>query len=151
MGEGGGGRDSEGGGGEWYHNFCLLAASSALNFFPMLEYVPGDLFKMKAALKNVSTIHQFLWEEVRAHMATYSEEDCGDFIHAYIRQMKHRQEQGTPTTVTGLNVRIRLTCLSECLTFCPCILHAVEYCKLDTYFFELFRCVRLNSQHAPMH
>ena len=91
----------------------------------MLEHVPGDMFKAKSVLKNVSTIHQFLWEEARAHMDTYSEEDCGDFIDAYIRQMKRHQEQGTPTTVTGLNVHSRLTCLSVYLSVClsVCLKH----------------------------
>ncbi|XP_076441103.1 cytochrome P450 2J5-like [Babylonia areolata] len=80
----------------------LIGNSAPLNFFPFLQYLPGDLFHVKRVAENTLTIQKFIREQVQQHTENYhASAEPRDFIHAYLRQVYKRQEQGD--TVTSLD------------------------------------------------
>ncbi|KAK7500084.1 hypothetical protein BaRGS_00008631 [Batillaria attramentaria] len=86
-------------------NIKIIGANAVINFFPWLEYLPGDLFKLKLALANVALVeNQLSHPQIKAHVDTYSDGDAKDFIHAYIREIRKREESGQPTTIDEENL-----------------------------------------------
>lgn len=73
-----------------------------LNFFPFLQYVPGDPFKMKRVLSNVASVEKTLTRpQLEKHRNEYVEGDAPDFIHAYLREIRKHETCGQPTTIDG--------------------------------------------------
>ena len=83
--------------------FGTGVGSALVNFLSYLEYLPGDLFKVKKVLSNVKLVKDmFLQPQIDRHQATYREgEEATDYIYAYLREMKKQQLRGTDTTLNG--------------------------------------------------
>nr|KAG5708847.1 hypothetical protein BaRGS_009256 [Batillaria attramentaria] len=70
-----------------------VGASMVVNFMPWLEYLPGDLFKLKRTLANVDFIENNLIHPVlKEHIDNHTEGNASDFVHAYIREIRKREE-----------------------------------------------------------
>ena len=79
-----------------------VAATAALIFFPFLSRLPGDWFNGKAVLSNVRVIEDtFIRPQIESHLKTFSKDTVTDYIHAYIRQMTKRREDGKDTSLDG--------------------------------------------------
>ncbi|KAK7500080.1 hypothetical protein BaRGS_00008627 [Batillaria attramentaria] len=86
-------------------NMKTVGGSVVLNFMPWLEYLPGDLFKFKRTLANVDFVENNLIHPVlKEHIDNHTEGNASDFIHAYIREIRKREESGQPTTVNTENL-----------------------------------------------
>ena len=75
-----------------------------MNFIPILEHTPGDLFKAKKLVFIRDLIGRFVAGQVekQAKMRTGEEEECTNFIHAYLREIRKREASGnSDTTVNG--------------------------------------------------
>ena len=75
-----------------------------MNFIPILEHIPGDLFKVKKMLSIRHLLDRFMAGQVekQAKMWTGEEEECTNFIHAYLREIRKREASGdADTTVNG--------------------------------------------------
>ncbi|KAL3883928.1 hypothetical protein ACJMK2_030154, partial [Sinanodonta woodiana] len=81
-------------------NMRNLGSSSAVNFFPFLRHLPGDLFKMKRTLHNVDFVEEYINEVIDKHMEEYDENKVEDFVSAYIKEMKVQKEHNKATTFT---------------------------------------------------
>ena len=75
-----------------------------MNFIPILEHIPGDLFKVKKLLSIRDLLARFMAGQVenQAKMRTGEEEECTNFIHAYLREIRKHEASGiVDTTVNG--------------------------------------------------
>jgi len=75
-----------------------------VNFIPILEHIPGDPFKVKKLLSIRDLLEGFVAGQVekQAKMRTGEEEECTNFIHAYLRAIRKREASGiADTTVNG--------------------------------------------------
>ena len=80
----------------------IVPATAAINFFPFLDRLPGDVCNVKKVLSNNKFVEDaFLRPQIERHMKTYNEDTVTDFIHAYIRQMKRLQQEGKDTSLDG--------------------------------------------------
>ncbi|XP_071088247.1 cytochrome P450 2U1-like [Haliotis cracherodii] len=81
-------------------NFSNIGAAAVLNVLPIVRFLPGDLFKFKKTLKNVDTITSFLIHPmIEEHLQNHDDDNVDDFIHAYIKEMRHRKEKQEDTTL----------------------------------------------------
>ncbi|KAL8615097.1 hypothetical protein ACOMHN_009173 [Nucella lapillus] len=84
----------------------LFGNSAALNFIPVLKYLPGDFWDVKKAETNVKKMQHYVRQFVDEHVRSYSDAaEPTDFIHAYLRQVYRHQEQNdaeTSLTESGL-------------------------------------------------
>ncbi|XP_029650979.1 cytochrome P450 2J5-like [Octopus sinensis] len=80
-------------------NFKNIGLSAIVNFFPMLEHLPGDPFKFKKIFKNIENMEEFLSTAVTDHMREYEETNIKDFIDAYIKEMKQREKTDPDTSL----------------------------------------------------
>lgn len=80
-------------------NFKNIGLSAIVNFFPMLEHLPGDPFNFKKIFKNIENMEEFLSTAVRDHMRAYKETNINDFIDAYIKEMKLREKTDPDTSL----------------------------------------------------
>ena len=71
------------------------------SFIPSLGQLPGDLFKIKAAINSAETLLVFLREFIHEHMQRYDEHDINDFTSAFIKEMKLQERYKESTTFTG--------------------------------------------------
>ncbi|KAK7500081.1 hypothetical protein BaRGS_00008628 [Batillaria attramentaria] len=86
-------------------NVKAIGANAVINFFPWLEYLPGDLFKLKRTLANVAILENTLSRpQVKAHVDTYTDGDAKDFIHAYIREIRKHKDNGQTTSINEENL-----------------------------------------------
>ncbi|KAK3597330.1 hypothetical protein CHS0354_010967 [Potamilus streckersoni] len=81
-------------------NMRNLGSSSAVNFFPFLRHLPGDLFKMKKTLQNVDLVEEYINEILDKHVEEYDESKVEDFVSAFIKEMKVQKEQRETSTFT---------------------------------------------------
>ena len=75
-----------------------------MNFIPILEHTPGDLFKAKKLMSIRDLIGRFIAGQVekQAKVRTEEEEECTNFIQAYLREIRKREASGNAdTTVNG--------------------------------------------------
>lgn len=80
-------------------NFKNIGLSAIVNFFPLLEHLPGDPFNFKKIFKNIENMEEFLSTAVRDHMRAYKETNINDFIDAYIKEMKLREKTDPDTSL----------------------------------------------------
>ncbi|XP_046573178.1 cytochrome P450 2C23-like [Haliotis rubra] len=91
-------------------NVRNLHTANVLNFLPVVRHLPGDLFKFKQTLRNVSIIDK---EIIRPFIYINTDNDDSsvtNFTSAYIKAMKHRHQQGQKTTMSDENLE---KCLSD--------------------------------------
>ena len=70
-----------------------------MHFIPILEHLPSDLFKVKKLMSIWHLIDRFTAGQVEKRE---EEEECTNFIHAYLREIRKREASGNAdTTVNG--------------------------------------------------
>ncbi|CAH1775272.1 unnamed protein product [Owenia fusiformis] len=69
-----------------------IGASSVLNYFPFLKYIPGDPFKFKEALENDEPLTEFLERTIAEHKKTHSPVNIKDFLDAYLKEMAAQEK-----------------------------------------------------------
>ncbi|XP_041347842.1 cytochrome P450 2U1-like [Gigantopelta aegis] len=85
-----------------------VAMPPALNFFPFLRFLPGDVFKIKLMMRGIETIQRELFKSsIEQHVASYDEDDTDDFISAYIKEMKQKESlgDGNSSSINKENLR----------------------------------------------
>lgn len=81
---------------------------------PILEHIPGDLFKVKKMLSNLDLIEGYIDSQVEKHAKMWAEgeEESTNFIHAYLREIrKHEASGNADTTINGSLFYWCLVCL----------------------------------------
>ncbi|ESO84051.1 hypothetical protein LOTGIDRAFT_155365 [Lottia gigantea] len=78
-------------------NLKMVGGTSFLNFYPLLQYLPGDLFKFDKVLENVEFVQGFVREKVEEHRQSFNEEKVRDFIDAYLLELR-QHIHGSETT-----------------------------------------------------
>ncbi|XP_046330031.1 cytochrome P450 2D14-like [Haliotis rufescens] len=79
-------------------NIENLQITGILQILPFLRHLPGDAFRLKKTVHNVDVVQdEFIEPMVQEHIDNYDEGDVNDFIAAYIKEMRHRQQQGETT------------------------------------------------------
>ncbi|XP_069130184.1 cytochrome P450 2B1-like [Argopecten irradians] len=89
--------------------FRLSSVAGAVQIFPVLRFLPGDLFSMKRLTEIIFDIKDFVADQIQEHRNTLEEENPRDFIDAFlVQQRKH--EAGDPLfddmniTITIVNI-----------------------------------------------
>ncbi|KAL8586800.1 hypothetical protein ACOMHN_061313 [Nucella lapillus] len=87
-------------------NFQRLAGSAVVNFFPFLEYLPGDLFGIRQIMANMKIIRgEFIQPHVDRHLEEYvADQRPTDFMFAYLDRMKKNEQHGLDTTLSALQL-----------------------------------------------
>ncbi|XP_046558213.1 cytochrome P450 2U1-like [Haliotis rubra] len=76
-----------------------LGSSGLLNVLPIVRFLPGDPFKFKKTVQSSQTMVSLLIEPmIKEHLLTH-DGNVDDFIHAYIKEMRHRKETQEETTL----------------------------------------------------
>ena len=83
--------------------FKLLASSASIDFFPVLKYLPGDLFHYKEL--KYSIFHQIKktmldWMEKDMRKINVSDQSFEDIVQAFLTEIKRKKLQG----VTDLSI-----------------------------------------------
>ncbi|XP_067651955.1 cytochrome P450 2U1-like [Haliotis asinina] len=90
-------------------NFANLGQVGMLNVLPILRFLPGDLFKFKKTMHNIDTILSlFIKPMIEEHLQNQDDDNVDDFIHAYIKEMRLRNEKQEDTTFDLENLTINI-------------------------------------------
>ncbi|PVD29116.1 hypothetical protein C0Q70_11713 [Pomacea canaliculata] len=71
-------------------NFKLINKATALDFVPLLKYLPGDMFNTKVIMKNTNYLQDtFLKPHLKSHSKNFSRgtDQVSDFTEGYLREM----------------------------------------------------------------
>ncbi|KAK3596390.1 hypothetical protein CHS0354_036940 [Potamilus streckersoni] len=71
--------------------------NNAVTFFPFLQYLPGDLFRVKKTLRNVKYLEGFIGDLIDKHVENFDENKMEDFIDAFLLEMKNNRDQKDST------------------------------------------------------
>ena len=82
-------------------NMQLVGGMSLLNFFPFLEKVPGDFFKVRQILRNVARVQSFLSNIIGQERASMDHGNPRHFVDAYLDEMAEKKSTSTATTMAG--------------------------------------------------
>ncbi|XP_046580743.1 LOW QUALITY PROTEIN: cytochrome P450 2U1-like [Haliotis rubra] len=86
-------------------NLVLLGGSSVVNALPLVRFLPGDPFKFKKIVNNASLVETLLTQpSMKEHLKTHDDNDVEDFLGAYIKEMRHRQQQNEDTSMDFENL-----------------------------------------------
>ncbi|XP_025099204.1 cytochrome P450 2U1-like [Pomacea canaliculata] len=83
-------------------NFKLINKATALDFVPLLKYLPGDMFNTKVIMKNTNYLQDtFLKPHLKSHSKNFSRgtDQVSDFTEGYLREMD--KVNGKSTTLDG--------------------------------------------------
>ncbi|CAC5395592.1 unnamed protein product [Mytilus coruscus] len=83
-------------------NFNNAAVLGPVNFIPILEKLPVDIFGAKRMAKNAERSDAFFQNEINEHEKTLDENNIRDFIDAYLVEL--RQERDTANYFSGENL-----------------------------------------------
>ncbi|XP_025099203.1 LOW QUALITY PROTEIN: cytochrome P450 2B4-like [Pomacea canaliculata] len=86
-------------------NFKNLARTTAVNFIPVLKYLPGDLFCLQRTINNVAFVqNEFLFPQLDSHRKRYddSNDEASDFVEGYLREMN--KMKGKDSTLDDPNL-----------------------------------------------
>ncbi len=86
-------------------NLDLITAAGPLMIFPILRHLPGDPFKYKKLLENISHISSFFDDQIRAHKERKTPNNKEDFIDAYLEQIE-KEKNNPDTTFSGKRIYI---------------------------------------------
>ncbi|XP_046552244.1 cytochrome P450 2D26-like [Haliotis rubra] len=88
-------------------NVASFGSASILNIFPVVRYLPGDIFKFKKILDNLAfTEREFIHPMINDHMDCYDEDNIHDFTSAYIKEMRHHEGEGTTMSIPDLQASV---------------------------------------------
>ncbi|XP_014790793.1 cytochrome P450 2U1 [Octopus bimaculoides] len=82
-----------------------VGVSTVVNFFPILEHLPGDPFKIKKVFKNIKKMEKFIEGVVQRHLEDFDESNIKDFTDAYIKEMGLQSENNPDTSFTVEQLR----------------------------------------------
>lgn len=80
-------------------NMRVSGATAMVNYFPFLEYLPGDLFKCRLCLDNVAKVQSILSAWIRRHVSTLDDSNPRDFIDLYVLEMTEKVKANIYTTM----------------------------------------------------
>ncbi|XP_021364056.1 cytochrome P450 2J2-like isoform X2 [Mizuhopecten yessoensis] len=88
-------------------NFKLAGQTGILGIFPILRFLPGDLFGAKRLIKNSGKIRKFFLDQIQCHRANFDETNIHDFTDAFLKeQRKHLGDTSTIFTDNNLTTLI---------------------------------------------
>ncbi|CAL1535290.1 unnamed protein product [Lymnaea stagnalis] len=80
-------------------NMKVSGATALVNYFPFLEYLPGDLFKCRLCLDNVAKVQRILDTWIKRHVSTLDASEPRDFIDHYVLEMREKVKANSHTTM----------------------------------------------------
>ncbi|XP_002738774.1 cytochrome P450 2U1-like [Saccoglossus kowalevskii] len=86
-----------------YRNMRLCGAASAVNFIPILQYLPFGNFKR--VLKNHIYLRTCQIEMIEKHRQTHNPTDIRDFLDLYIQEIEMREKKGQASSFDYDNIR----------------------------------------------
>lgn len=84
-----------------YENFRAMGTGAIIRFFPILRYLPGDLFKAKRSIKNGQFIKEIIQKYVAEHKTNFDGSESSDFIYAYLKEIRRRQKDNDTRSFDG--------------------------------------------------
>ncbi|RUS68984.1 hypothetical protein EGW08_023254 [Elysia chlorotica] len=80
--------------------FQLLGSSAAINFFPVLKYLPGDRFNYRELKSIIGQMRATVleWTEKDKRVINESDESFCDFVQAFLTEMARKKSQGVTDT-----------------------------------------------------
>ncbi|XP_071114114.1 cytochrome P450 2B4-like [Haliotis cracherodii] len=87
-------------------NMKLVGGTSILNFFPILQYLPGDIFKFNKVLSNVDFVQKFIRNTVQRHIENLDTLHVRDFVDAYLKEMQ--EEADDPETTLNYDQLVKV-------------------------------------------
>ncbi|XP_046568798.1 cytochrome P450 2C23-like [Haliotis rubra] len=86
-------------------NLQSAGATAGLNFIPLARYIPGDPFKFKRTLANLAFFVTNLTKPSAAeHLKDYDESNIGDYVSAYIREIKRKESENIESSINFDNL-----------------------------------------------
>ncbi|XP_067675688.1 cytochrome P450 2U1-like [Haliotis asinina] len=80
--------------------FQSSTTSGLLNVFPLVRFLPGDPFRFRNTMANVDIVNNLLIHPfIKNHLNDHDDENRDDFIHVYLKEMRHRQQKQETTTL----------------------------------------------------
>ncbi|PVD29168.1 hypothetical protein C0Q70_11765 [Pomacea canaliculata] len=77
--------------------------SSLTQTFPLLRFVPGDLFGVRKLFENAAMVLNTLVKPfIDSHMEDYNENSVDDFISAYLREVEKVKAEPTAKFINGM-------------------------------------------------
>jgi hypothetical protein len=83
-----------------HNNLSDSEFAGILDFMPILEHLPGDMFRAKKLIRLEKTIDAFVQEKIDEHKATLDENNLRDFVDAYLCEL-NKKGNGTNSTFSG--------------------------------------------------
>lgn len=74
---------------------------SPINSFPILKYLPGDLFGCNKFMRDFARVFEIQKMIVDEHRASFDEMDIRDFIDCFLLEQMKRNKAGENHTFTG--------------------------------------------------
>ena len=88
--------------------FSLLASSAVINFFPVLKYLPGDLFHYTEIKSGFDRLKKTIldWIERDKRKINVSDQSFEDIVQAYLTEIERKKLQGeTDTSIDDTNLQ----------------------------------------------
>lgn len=83
------------------------AFQSSINFFPCLNYLPGDLFGSKKLKRDFDRIFEVMQSIVDEHRSTLDENNIRDYIDCFLLEQKKKDDASEDHTFTGKYLSIQ--------------------------------------------
>ena len=71
-------------------NFKHLNKMEFVEIFPVVKYLPGDIFKRKEMLTNAQNFLDLMMSYVNEHKRVFDDNNIHDFMDCYIKELKKR-------------------------------------------------------------
>ncbi|XP_048237111.1 cytochrome P450 2D26-like [Haliotis rufescens] len=92
-------------------NIRNIGTANVLNVLPIVRYLPGDLFKFKQTLRNISMIDkEIIRPFIEDNRNNYDDSNVTNFTSAYIKAIQRRRQEGQDTNMSDGNLE---TCLRD--------------------------------------
>ncbi|GFO38661.1 cytochrome p450 2u1 [Plakobranchus ocellatus] len=80
--------------------FELVGSSAAVNFFPFLKYMPGDMFKFKELMSIIKNLKETVWGWVdKDHREiNLSDQEFNDVSHAFLTEIERKRRDAVAST-----------------------------------------------------
>ena len=88
--------------------FSLLASSAVINFFPVLKYLPGDLFHYTEIKSDFDRLKKTIldWIERDKRKINVSDQSFEDIVQAFLTEIERKKLQGeTDTSIDDTNLQ----------------------------------------------
>ncbi|KAK7101305.1 cytochrome P450 2J1-like [Littorina saxatilis] len=87
-------------------NMKAIGASAIINYMPILEHLPGDLFKVKLVVSRAMKFYDFVRQQISEHRKDRSQHtEKTDFIHAYLTQGEQLAQSNVENTLDNENLQ----------------------------------------------